>query len=203
LNQYIEKFNKIAKEQEPFRDGVKLWSPIESNKNSDIDKVLLIIRKSLKWLGIKPADMVGRCFNMVMGVSHALISEGVKHTITIGDVKVDSKSYFKATIESIYKDFDAGYLPDKPAEAHSWITLEDGTIIDLTILPSIANMKNKKQLKMIQAIYVSKNENCEIKHIPFFLGPMYIVVTGIEPNEKSMQIVGKWLSSIDALHSSN
>lgn len=204
MNNYRNTFNKIANDQEAFCEGIKLWEPIDISKNCDTDKVLLTIRKAVKLLGIVPVEMIGKCFNIVMATSIALIKEGIRHTVTIGNVCVENKPYFNTTMESILEDLEAGYLPEKPEDAHAWITLEDGTIIDLTILSSIAYKNKRKPLKLIKAIYVSKDKTDKISHIPFFLGPMYIVKTCIDPNDASYPIVCKWLTEIyDLLNSTN
>lgn len=199
MNKYIYEFNDIAYKQGALGDGIKFWAPVDPEIICDKEKALLVIRKSIKSLGLTSIDLVGKCFNIVTTTSMALTMEGLKHTVTIGNVFVDNKPYFKTTMESIYDDLRIGYQPEEPAEAHAWLTLEDGTIIDITILSSIAHKNHKKPLKLIKAIYTSDDITTNIKHIPYFLGPMYVIRACTEPNEMSLLIANQWLTALDNL----
>jgi len=198
---YISQFNNLAINQKGFTDSdIKLWLPIDKKIECDCEKALSVIKKSLKTTGIPPKKMVGKCFAMITGASNALLQEQIKHTVTIGNIMVDGKPYFNTSPETIEKDMLAGFEPNEILHSHAWITLEDGTIIDITILSSLRKKENKKPLKLNQAIYNSKTTyQNKIQYIPYHLGPEYIFRTSTPPDDFYLNLQFKWFKSLDTV----
>jgi hypothetical protein len=206
MTKYQTLFNKLADQQTPFiGNDVKLWCRINEQKEVNVDIALQEIRKHFKLVKImsyiKPNYIIGKCFQMVIIASQALIIARIKHRVTIGNVLVNGVPYYKTSPEIVANEMVKGYIADEVAHAHAWITLEDGTVIDLTILPSINYHKErKKPLKFIKYFYNSKEHYAhKIEHIPYHLGPEYIIRAITPPNESSFFYSYKWVIDIDEL----
>lgn len=119
----------------------------------------------------RSSALAGKCYILVREASYVLHDNGIKHSLTIGNVKVNGKPYFTTTLESLTKEVENGYIPFEPANAHAWLTLDSGQILDLSILASIANKNKEKELSVFDAILVSKNDTpSKLEHIPMFTG---------------------------------
>jgi hypothetical protein len=208
MKSYVDMFNHLANNQKPFMDNLKLWHSINTEAESTTDIAIVVINKLIKVLAKKlsyrPMHFSGQCFSLVSSASMNLNRLGIKHFVTIGDIEIDNKPYFKTTTASIQQELIDGYSADSPAVAHAWITLENGVIIDMTLLPSISihmSPVRKKSLKFNQMLYISDKYtgNRKIKHIPLFLGPQYIIRVTSEYNEVSRAEVGNWIKGIHEL----
>jgi hypothetical protein len=201
MNSYIAEFNRLASAQEPsFAERAKLFVPASSIMVMDAEKAVSAIRGVLKSNFKDPDALIARCFMLTTTASKLLISMGMRHTVTIGDVLLDGKSYFRTSREVIIQEMGAGYDEDKPARAHAWITLEDGTIIDMSILPSAMRRLKRKKMKWIEAIYCSRKPTpLNVVHVPYLLGPEYIIRAATMPTEAGFQESFQWVASIDQL----
>jgi len=201
LDTYIKTFNKLALTQEGFvaNSDIKPWLMVQENIDIDIDKVIQLIRSSLKKYYDATEQLIGQCFRTVSIVSEILLHNSIRHTVTIGNVLVNGKPYFNISYESVMNDLNVGYIPNEPANAHAWITLENGIIIDMTILSSLAHYKlNKKPPKWIKSIYTSNNMNSmELCHIPYHLGPEYIIRVVNGPSDTASLYAYRWMVKID------
>ena len=108
--------------------------------------------------------------------------------------------YFEISAEPIDQDIRAGFLEGEILNAHTWLTLMCGTVIDLTILPSIHHKQNRRPLKFIQALYQSdKPGSYGITHEPLFLGPMFQIRCSGSRDETGLGSSFEWVKSIDEL----
>jgi hypothetical protein len=87
--------------------------------------------------------LAGRCFLAVRELSYILFNLKIPHALTVGNVDLDGTPYFTTTLSSLAAEFAEGYIPGKPANAHSWITLPDGSTLDATLAASIANREGQ------------------------------------------------------------
>jgi hypothetical protein len=201
LNTYIETFNNLARTQEGFNTSadIKPWIIAQENIDIDTDKVIQLIRSTLKKHYECTEQLIGECFGTVQIASEALLHNGIRHTVTIGNVLVNGKPYFNVSDESIMNDLNEGYIPNEPANAHAWITLENGCIVDMTILSSLAHHKlNKKPPKWIKSIYTSNETNSmKLSHIPYHLGPEYIIRVVNGPSDHAFVHAYNWMTAID------
>ncbi len=184
---YKDDFNHLANTLEGF-EGIKGWFPIDETIEVDMDQVLGICRKSIqRFIDLRELgnthNLSGDCFGIIYVLSQELWAEGIKHTHTVGNVFINDKPYYEGvTNDSIQSDLVPDAVDyDTPVNSHTWITLEDGTIIDATILPSlnINRRKKKKALNVVKALYDSKSgcnridDKWKIDHKPYYLGPDY------------------------------
>lgn len=199
---YIERFNELAKTQAGFGvdDSLKLWLPIEGDKSCDVKRAIQVIRKSLKMVGFRPESMVGKCFQTVTVSSHALLEDGIKHTVTIGNVNVNRSPYYPTSKLIIEEEMIKGFVPNEVANAHAWFTLEDGTIIDITILSSLARKNKQKFPKFVKAIYSSQEDYpYQLEYFPYSLGIEYLTRVTTEPSEIKLQAVFKWVKKMESV----
>lgn len=202
MTTYIDQFNELARSQDS-KYGVsdtKLWTQVCTESESQVDLAGELARSVIKSFCETPTDLIGKCFNISSVISIALCKAGIRHVFTVGDVKFKGTSYFNVTRDSLERSFSLGYERTKTLDAHAWITLSCGTVIDATIIPSIAYHKFGKHLKFIQSLYRSDlPTKYPIAHQPLLLGPMFSIRTNWEPSELAVLQAQKWIMSIDSL----
>lgn len=189
MNSYISQFNNIAKSQINIIGGEEKrpWLEIEPSIVIDVSIVLDVIAKFYESYGLRLEDLVGKCFKNVHFLSLLLLDVGIKNTITIGNVVVNGNYRYGCDKSSIYEDIDRGYIC-KIADAHAWITLQNGEIIDLSIIPSSeGNAFKRKHMKPVNCVYFSSKKYSRLyEHVPYFLGDEYIYRVILEPNEANI-----------------
>ncbi len=143
----------------------------------------------------KSSALVGNCYMAVREASYVLHENGIKHSITIGNVNVNGKPYFTTTLESLIKEVEIGYIPLEPANAHAWLTLDSGQILDLTILASITKKNKEEELSVFEAILVSTNCTPDkLEHIPMLVGFGYHFKVVTCPNiDSSYNVYLQWI----------
>jgi hypothetical protein len=202
MNKYKSAFNELVSNpslDSSFGEAI-LWVPIDTSVESRAEEAARLIRQMLKNLRISPPMLIGHCFLYTRNASMMLCDEGIVHTVTVGNVNVDGRPYFLTTHQSLKQEFELGYVAGEPAHAHTWLTLHCGSIIDLTILSSLAHREKRSPLKMIQAIYCDDvSTNNRIQHVPMLLGPMYQCKVVTEPNESQFHMQYQWIMKIDTL----
>jgi len=125
----------------------------------------------------------GNCFWIAREVSCVLFTLRIPHAVTIGDIEITDKHYVGVSKESLTKKLDAGYMihedenglpASAPATAHAWITLENGQIIDATILASQNRKSGGPPLAFADAFYYFGRPNApNMRHVPFMTGLAY------------------------------
>lgn len=199
---YLRAFNNLVKEAPDLGDleNSKFAIPVNPNIECNTDLALQKIRRSLKEIYASPFQLVGRCYEAVRFASFALCEIKVKHTITIGNVLVNDKPYFTTTKQSIENEKKEGFIPYEPANAHAWLTLEDGTILDCTIIPSTARWNKEREPKWIKAIYCSKVPyKKKLEHIPLNVGIDYLAKVVNLPSYINAIQIAEWACKIDDL----
>lgn len=202
MSAYIEAFNALAASQGSAYSipDVTLWLPATQDCISSAPEAEQRVRKQLKDLGNMSMDLIGHCIQISALASQALCSAGIRHTFTVGNVVVDGVPYFDITPASLASAYAEGYIETKVINAHAWITLECGTVLDATILPSLAYRRHKKRLKLIQCIHRSDVPGPKsISHIPMILGPMFAVRTNWQRSEMAFSLAQQWIIAIDEL----
>lgn len=204
MNNYINTFNSLALTQKSFLPDLnfKPWLPIDETADIDLERVLNLIRTTLKQYYDSPEELIGECFKIADIVSNILLDNQIRHSVTIGEVLINRKQYFNISNEDIFNELENGYQQNEPAKGHAWLTLENGIIIDCTILSSLSNKLKKKPLKWIKSIYTSKDVHSNIEHIPYHLGPEYLFKVVIEPSEHSFLHASDWICKIDDINTS-
>lgn len=183
---YISIFNTIAENQVDLISGHERrpWLKIDSTIIFDLDLIEKLIVKFYQANDIRVRDLVGKCFKNVHLLSLWLLESGIKNTITIGNVAVNGNLKFGCGSLTILDDINRGYI-ESVADAHAWITLHNGEVIDLSIIPSSeGNSFKKKHMKPEKCIYFSSKKYEKIyDHVPFYLGDEYIYRVIMQPDE--------------------
>jgi hypothetical protein len=120
-------------------------------------------------------ELPGNCFNAVREASYVLFKMDIDNAVTIGTVSVNGQPHFSTTRESVERDLREGFKPMAHiTNAHAWLTLDSGQILDPTILPSWAYHDEGRELGLGEAIYLeSVTDRPLIAHEPFITGFSY------------------------------
>jgi hypothetical protein len=101
-------------------------------------------------------QLAGRCYLVARELSYILFDLKIPHAITIGNVSLDGRPYFSTTLNTLSKEFAVGYVPSTPANAHCWITLSNGSVLDASLAPSIAHREGQDDpLSFYDAVLVA------------------------------------------------
>ena len=209
LTSYISKFSEAKKWTDHHYDQSMNYDLlIDENKNINVEKVVEAIAKDFSDF-IRDSDWLpGRCFRIVREISYVLFELKIKHTVTIGDIELKDGKYVNITRKDLIEEIRAGYQIDfneqgvpigKTANAHCWITLENGLIIDATILAS-QNRKNNdyKPLPFKEAIYYSgKKDTPVVKYIPLITGFAYHYLVLTHEMDGSFDTYMHWYRDFD------
>lgn len=114
----------------------------------------------------------GKCFRVARAISYLLFNLQIKHALTVGDIKLNYGWLIGTDRERIQQELKDGYqfgfddqgLPiGRPIDAHAWITLENGQILDATILPSEHRKKKWKTqpLSFEESLFFFGRENMQ------------------------------------------
>jgi len=118
--------------------------------------------------------LAGRCFAVAREASYVLFGMDIDNSITIGTVSVNGRPHFTTTANSIWQEMKEGFKPGIPANAHAWLTLDSGQILDPTILPSWAYHNEGRILELADAIYLSGiSEQPNLVYTPYLTGFAY------------------------------
>jgi|GEM_PF-6202913 len=120
-------------------------------------------------------ELPGRCFNAVREASYVLFEMGIDNAITIGNVAINDRLQFSTNQDSIDADMIEGFKPFNPiTNAHAWLTLDSGQVLDPTILPSWWYKEHGKEITLTEAIYLSgPNHDLTVEHSPYLTGFSY------------------------------
>lgn len=100
-------------------------------------------------------ELPGNCFTAIREASYVMFELGIDNAVTIGTVSVNGQAHFSTTRESVERDLKEGFNPmEHITNAHAWLTLDSGQILDPTILPSWAYHDESRELAMGDAIYL-------------------------------------------------
>lgn len=174
MKDYISLYNEAMKRSTELFKPALLPAKVSIDTNKpeyDIAAIKAAIIQDFIEFIPSPQSMIGRCFKIVREGSYVLQSMGIPHYLTIGNIEYKGTPYFTTTVQSLYSEIKNGYTPFEPANAHAWLTLDSGQIVDLTILPSLDAQYGSGSLGWESAIFVSdSNVVPEIRHIPMLTG---------------------------------
>lgn len=119
--------------------------------------------------------LAGRCFLAARELSYILFNLKIPHALTVGNVDLDGTPYFTTTADSLAAEFAEGYIPGKPANAHCWLTLPDGSTLDATLAASIANREGQEAApSFYDAILVATHPlSARLRYRPMLTGFHY------------------------------
>ncbi len=175
---------------------------LDNKTKYDVDYIKKIISDDfLDGVEKNPCALTGRCFMLAREASYVLHENGIRHYLTIGNVLVDGKPYYKTTIDSLMADVKNGYTCDEIVNAHVWLTLDSGQVLDLTMLSSIGHKNDKHKSSIYDAVYVSSDcKDDALVHVPMLAGFGYNlkVVTHPDLNSSWFDAYSEWW--LDYLH---
>jgi hypothetical protein len=183
LENYIEPFREAAERTDALAGGMSNY-PLKIDPTFDIDLGLVVAEIAKAFSDFLPHTEVlpGNCFQISRELSYIFLNLGIRHTITIGDVELSDGLYLGLSVEKLVKDVTDGDKLDSvdnlPASkhAHAWITLENGVVIDATILASLRRKRStpNNALSFENAVYYTgKSDTPVIRHMPVMTGFVY------------------------------
>lgn len=204
MSGYVDDFRQAIEHTDSIFGGMSNYPlKIDQSYAIDLDATVEAIAKDFSEFIPHTDAMPGMCFTIARELSYVLFDLGIRHTVTIGDIELVDGLYVGISSARMQGDIVAGYQIDvvdgiptgRPADAHAWITLENGSVIDATILAS-QHRKNagaKKPLSFRDAIYHSgKLDTCVVRHIPMFTGLVYHQKVLTAPNDGYSPFYIEW-----------
>lgn len=178
---------------------------IDQSKKINMDDIAEYIADEFSEFLPHSDVLPGRCFRIARRLSYILFKLQIKHTVTVGDIKLNNGWYVSTNRQKIENELKAGYqfsfsdegLPiGRSIDAHAWITLENGQILDATILP-LHHRENKqapKPLSFKDSIYFHGKENTPtMKHIPLMTGFAYHAMVLMHPKDGHYKDNVQWV----------
>lgn len=204
MTDYIARFNE-ARAWTDFRYGGMSNYPLQIDPSVQIDVQTLVaaIASDFQQFIDSTDDLPGRCFLIARELSYIIGGLNIRHTVTVGDIRLKDGFYVNLSRERLVSDLDGGYQVDmfngipvgKPIDAHCWITLENGQIIDGTILASQHRKApaGANPLSFEDAIYYTGKEGApELEFIPMTTGFVYLQRVLTSPQDGDFSTYLKW-----------
>lgn len=91
--------------------------------------------------------------------------------LTIGDVKHRGESVYDVSEFDVVQAAKCGFRPDEPLRVHVWLTLEDMTIIDLTLMASLLRLKwvSESEYKEMPVVIGKPDELADFEYTPYLV----------------------------------
>ena len=91
--------------------------------------------------------------------------------LTIGDVKHKGESVYDVSEFDVIRTVKRGFRPDEQLKIHTWLTLEDMTIIDLTLMASLLrlNWVSESEYRKIPVIIGKPDELSDFEYTPYLV----------------------------------
>lgn len=204
MQEYINSFREATERTDALAGRMSNY-PLEIDQSLSIDLVSVAAAIAKDFSEFIPNTNVlpGKCFRVARELSYTLFDLGIRHTVTVGDIALVDGLYVGLTLEKLLHDVAEGYLLDfvdgrpvgKPIDAHAWITLENGCVIDATILASQhrKSTNSGEFLPFEDAIYYTGKPNTPIiRHIPMLTGLVYHQKVLTAAVDGDLQMYCKW-----------
>jgi hypothetical protein len=185
MQNYVESFQNAFERTDALAGGMSNY-PLKIDPSFDIDMALVVAEIAKEFSEFLPHTAMppGECFQIARELSYIFLNLGIRHTITIGDVELTDGFYVGLTVDKLVQKLTCGHQPGlmdslpagTPVEVHAWITLENGVVIDASILPSLhrKNSNSKEVLSFEDAVYFTGKPNTPvIRHVPMVTGFVY------------------------------
>ena len=185
MQKYIESFRDAMERTDSLAGRMSNYPlVIDPCLNIDLASVVAATAKDFSEF-IPHTDLLpAMCFRVARELSYVLFELGIRHTVTVGDIELVDGLYVGVTFDKLRQDVAEGYQLDvidsrsfgKPINAHAWITLENGCVIDATVLASQHRKRSNSTdvLSFEDAVYYTgKPDTPVIRHIPMMTGLVY------------------------------
>lgn len=200
MNDYIERYKKT--EQFCLNEYRSVTPPLTlCLKKEPYGKQVIdtIVADFLDGVVTSASALIGNCFCATREASYALFEAGIDNSLTIGNVAVNGKPRYTTTAATIRTEMQKGYVPSKPANAHAWLTLNTGQVVDLTVLASYYHHSGLKVPPLEDAIYLSGHTRSEpVTHTPYLTGFAYHLHVVSHPfaHDGSFERYQTWLEHV-------
>lgn len=204
MHEYTEAFKEAMVRTDAIAGGLSNYPlSITPGLKIDIPQIVDAIAHDLAGFLPNTDVLPGRCFSLARELSYILLELGIRHTVTVGDIELVDGLYVGLTLDRLQQDVAEGYGLDfqngrpvgRPINAHAWITLENGCVIDTTILPSQhrKSQNPSELLTFAEAVYFSgKQHTPVIRHIPMMTGLVYHQLVLIGQGDGDAQRYCQW-----------
>lgn len=204
MQEYLQVFQEAMVRTDKISGGLSNYPlRVVPGLKVDIPMVVEAIARDLGSFLPNTDVLPGGCFRMARELSYILLELGIRHTVTVGDIELVDGLYVGLTIDRLMQDVAEGYGLDfingrpvgRPINAHAWITLENGYVIDTTILPS-QHRKSRNPAELLSfadAVYFSGKQHTPIvRHIPMMTGLVYHQLVLIGEGDGDAQNYCQW-----------
>lgn len=204
MNDYIARFNE-ARSWTDFRFAGMSNYPLRIDQGFQIDAPALVaaIAKDLHQFIDTTADLPGRSFIVARELSYIIGAMNIRHTVTVGDIRLNDGLHAKVSRERLATDLEAGYQLEGQggtsaaglSDAHCWITLENGQVIDATILATLHQKSSAAAcpLSFMDAIYYSGKPGVpDLEFIPMVTGFVYLQRVLASPQDGHYPLYLTW-----------
>jgi hypothetical protein len=91
--------------------------------------------------------------------------------LTIGEVKYKGDSVYDISEFDVIRTVKRGFRPDEPLNVHAWLTLEDMTIIDLTLMASLLRLNRftEPEYRKMPVVIGKPDELADFEYTPFLV----------------------------------
>lgn len=182
---YSNSFQRAIFESDKL--GISYQSDLDAEESNELLKEFEVSTiEHMQYEKIQRNDLSGQprihtindCIGISDWICFGLYQEGIKAYYTIGSVFVNNEPYIETSLEylsSEYRNPSSGVL-----NLHCWLTLEDGRIIDPTILVKLAFREEFLNGHFAEGlVYFEKPDLIEeIEFKPILVGSDYIVKVG-------------------------
>ena len=204
MHEYIDAFKVAMVRTDGIAGGLSNYPlRITPGLKIDIPQIVDAIARDFSEFLPHTDVLPGKCFRVARELSYILLELGVRHTVTVGDIELVDGLYVGLDLEQLQRDVAGGYGLDfqdgrpvgRPINAHAWITLENGCVIDTTILPSQhrKSQNPSELLSFAESVYFSgKQHTPVVRHLPMMTGLVYHKLVLIGEGDGDAQNYCQW-----------
>ncbi|MFC1672650.1 hypothetical protein ACFL12_00720 [Pseudomonadota bacterium] len=144
---FLTKFNKEYRDMNPdFEETRQILSSFQKATNED---TYINFRKFIKDFSeafiqkIPEEHVINKChaasYSFWSAFQNLEYSDAFSIQITVGNVFYKGENIYNLSKGNLTKIINKGPSRDEALDAHVWVTLEDMTVIDLTIIPTLVH----------------------------------------------------------------
>ena len=146
--QFLKKFNKEFRRTGPakndLREALHNFGLEEHQEiyEATISKFLLPLAQSYLRGAEGKVDIVNNCLSISHGfwkLAHEKLAPDIAVNITIGDVSFAGERIYGLGRSKLKRIIARGAELERTLDLHAWVTLEDMSVIDLTIMATLAH----------------------------------------------------------------
>ncbi|MDR1007993.1 MAG: hypothetical protein LBL65_05465 [Campylobacteraceae bacterium] len=151
LNQFVDAFRFLAKLDKAYRKTQPDFDEIKRvfmSNMIDLKSEYEVLRGKLRLLANSyldhfdgPEVFANQCHSLSQEFldiwQEVELARAFPLTVTIGNIFYKGENIFNISKSSLKRTLNEGMVIDKPLNAHVWLTLDDATVIDLSIISTL------------------------------------------------------------------